>query len=69
VDSVNTEEIAAVVADEKKPEDTPQSKVEKGNEGPENGEEEQELEDKVCTIMPLLHHFRMCSVAWFSIHV
>jgi plasminogen activator inhibitor 1 RNA-binding protein len=47
-DAVNTEEIAAVVEGEKKPEDTPQSEVEKGKEGTENEEEEPEPEDKVC---------------------
>jgi hypothetical protein len=48
VDAVNTEEVAAVVEGETKPEDTPQSEVEKGKEGAENEEEGQEPEDKVC---------------------
>lgn len=47
VDAVNPEETAAVVEDEKKPEDAPQSEVEKDKEGAENEEEEKEAEDKV----------------------
>lgn len=47
VDAVNPEETAAVVEDEKKPEDAAQSEVEKDKEGVENEEEEKEPEDKV----------------------
>lgn len=39
--------IAISVQDEKKPEDAPQSEVEKDKEGAENEEEEKEPEDKV----------------------
>lgn len=47
LDAVNPEEITAVVEDEKKPEDAPQSVVEKDKEGAGNEEEEKEPEDKV----------------------
>jgi plasminogen activator inhibitor 1 RNA-binding protein len=47
VDAVNPEETTAMVEDEKKPEDAPQSEVEKDKEGAENEEEEKEHEDKV----------------------
>ncbi|XP_062232294.1 RGG repeats nuclear RNA binding protein A-like [Phragmites australis] len=50
VDAVNIEEVAAVVKDEKKPEDAPQSEVGKDNEGAENEEEEKEPEDKELTL-------------------
>ncbi|ONM33205.1 Hyaluronan / mRNA binding family [Zea mays] len=46
VDAVNPEETTAMVEDEKKPEDAPQSEVEKDKEGAENEEEEKEHEDK-----------------------
>ena len=46
-DAVNPEETAAVMEDEKKPEDAPQSEVEKDKDGAENEEEEKEPEDKV----------------------
>jgi len=46
VDAVNPEETAAMV-EHKKPEDAPQSEVEKDKEGAENEEEEKEPEDKV----------------------
>nr|ACG32086.1 plasminogen activator inhibitor 1 RNA-binding protein [Zea mays] len=49
VDAVNPEETTAVVEDEKKPEDAPQSEVEKDKEGAEN-EEEKEPEDKEMTL-------------------
>lgn len=47
MDAINPEETAAVVEDEKKPEDAPQSEVEKDKEGVDNAEEEKEPEDKV----------------------
>ena len=48
MEAVNTEETAAVAEDEKKPEDAPQTEVEKVKEGAENEEEEKEAEeDKV----------------------
>uniref|UniRef100_A0A804PZT4 Hyaluronan/mRNA-binding protein domain-containing protein n=1 Tax=Zea mays TaxID=4577 RepID=A0A804PZT4_MAIZE len=50
VDAVNPEETTAVVEDEKKPEDAPQSKVEKDKEGAENEEQEKEPEDKEMTL-------------------
>ncbi|AQK92527.1 Plasminogen activator inhibitor 1 RNA-binding protein [Zea mays] len=50
VDAVNPEETTAVVEDEKKPEDAPQSEVEKDKEGAENEEEEKEPEDKEMTL-------------------
>ncbi|XP_062180868.1 RGG repeats nuclear RNA binding protein A-like isoform X2 [Phragmites australis] len=50
VDAVNAEEPAAVVEDEKKPEDAPQSEVEKDKKGVENEEEEKEPEDKEMTL-------------------
>ncbi|OEL27252.1 hypothetical protein BAE44_0011731 [Dichanthelium oligosanthes] len=77
VEAVNVEETAAVVEDEKKPEDAPQSEVEKGKEGVENEEEEKEPEDKGYgstlsehTKHHLFHDFGYhgiikCSAAWF----
>ena len=46
VEAVNVEETTAAAEDEK-PEDAPQSEVEKDKEGVENEEEEKEPEDKV----------------------
>lgn len=46
-EAVNTEEAPVTAEDEKKPEDVPQSEVDKDKESPENEEEEKEPEDKV----------------------
>jgi hypothetical protein len=65
VDAVNPEETTAVVEDEKKPEDAPQSKVEKDKEGAENEEEEKEHEDKVYFWFVLrcsCYHIPRCNV-------
>ncbi|CAL4909830.1 unnamed protein product [Urochloa decumbens] len=50
VETVNVEEAIPVAEDEKKPEDAPQSEVEKDKEGVENEEEEKEPEDKEMTL-------------------
>ncbi|CAN6336627.1 unnamed protein product [Urochloa humidicola] len=50
VETVNVEEAIHVAEDEKKPEDAPQSEVEKDKEGVENEEEEKEPEDKEMTL-------------------
>lgn len=49
-EAVNTEEAPATAEDEKKPEDVPQSEVDKDKESPENEEEEKEPEDKEMTL-------------------
>jgi hypothetical protein len=69
VEAVNTEETAAVTEDEKKPEDAPQTEVEKVKEGAENEEEEKEAEeDKVyfwnlllSGILVALHYVLACT--------
>lgn len=50
VEAVNTEETVVVTEDEKKPEDAPQTEVEKVKEGAENEDEEKEAEDKEMTL-------------------
>jgi hypothetical protein len=69
VEPVNPEETVAVAEDEKKPEDAPQSEVDKDKEGVGNEEEEKEPEDKVYFwFVPChsLYNMPLCNVSGWS---